>query len=193
MFKKLILVVFVVSLVTQAKLSQGEDFTFRNSNWGMTKEAVAASENRLDPVSINKNSIAYKTQLLGKNVQLMYFFTQNRLTGSAYKLDDNYLNSNHFLNTYKTFKAALIRKYGSPAEETTTWTNDTFRNVRLKRGLALSLGHTEYFSNWETPQTRINISLKEENYYVQCLIEYWSKEHTYLADENRKEDILDPF
>lgn len=193
MIKKLILAVFVASLITQAKLSRGEEFTFRNATWGMTQEEVVASESRLDPVSTNENTIRYKTQLLGRNVQLVYFFAQNKLTRTAYMLDDNYLNSNHFLNTYQRFKSALTRKYGPPLKEETTWTNDTFRNVSLKRGLALSLGHTEYFSNWETPQTRINLSLKEENFYVQCRIEYWSKEYSYLAEEARKEDLVDPF
>ena len=193
MIKKLILAVFVVSLVTQAKLSQGENLTFRNSEWGMTKDQVTASESSLDPVSVNGQSITYKTQILGKNVELLYLFSQNRLIGTAYKLDDNYLNSNHFLNTYKRFKTALTRKYGQPQNEDTTWTDNTFKNVSLKRGLALSLGHTEYLSKWETPQTMIKLSLKEENYHVLCLIEYWSKEYTYMSEETTKEDILDPF
>jgi hypothetical protein len=73
-----------------------------------------------------------------------------------------------------------------------------FRNVSQKRGLALSLGHTEYFANWETAISRISIRLKEENYYVLCAIEYWSKEYPYLAGEIKEEDfkiedIIDPF
>lgn len=193
MIRKLLFVVFVVSLVLQAKVSRSEDYTFRKSNWGMSQEEVTASESGVDPVAINANTITFKTQLLGKKVELMYLFYQNKLTGSAYKLDDNYLNSNHFLNAYNRFKAALTQKYGPPLDEAVTWTNNTFRNASLKRGLALSLGHTEYYSSWETPQTRINMSLKEDNYYVRCHIEYWSKELSYLAEEARKKDILDPF
>ncbi len=193
MTKKLIFVVFVVSLVTQAKLSQSEDHTFRNAKWGMSAKEVTASESGVDPASIDENTIRYKTQILGKNVELMYLFYQNKLTGATYRLEDNYLNSNHFLNTYNKFKAALTQKYGPPQDEAITWTNDTLRNVSLKRGLALSLGHTEYYSSWETPQTTINMSLKEDNYHVQCRIDYWSKELAYLAEETRKDDILDPF
>jgi hypothetical protein len=59
------------------------------------------------------------------------------------------------------------------------------------------LSHGQNFTfrntNWETAETIINLSLKEENYYVLCLIEYWSKEHTVLAEETGKEDLLDPF
>ena len=198
MFRKLIFLFFIVSLSTPLRLGWCEDYSFRNSQWGMTKEAVTASEVKMDPVEINENNIKYKTQILSKNVELIYLFSQNKLAGAAYKLDDNYLNSRHFLNTYKRFKAALTQKYGPPREDMTNWLNDTFRNVSQKRGLALSLGHTEYFANWETAISKISIRLEEENYYVLCAIEYWSKEYPYLAgeikEENfKKENIIDPF
>lgn len=198
MFRKLIFLIYIVSLSTPLRLGWCEDFSFRNSKWGMTQEEVTASEIKMDPVEINENTIKYKTQILGKNVELIYLFSQNKLAGAAYKLDDNYLNSHHFLNTYRQFKAALNQKYGQPVEETTNWLNDRFRNVNQKRGLALSLGHTEYFASWETANTKISTSLKEENYYVLCLIEYWSKEYQYLTEAIKaksvgKEDVIDPF
>ena len=198
MFRKLIFLIYIVSLSTPLSLGWCEDYSFRNSKWGMTKEAVTASEIKMDPVEINENTIKYKTQILSKNVELIYLFSQNKLAGAAYKLDDNYLNSRHFLNTYKRFKAALTQKYGPPREDMTNWLNDTFRNVSQKRGLALSLGHTEYFANWETAISKISIRLEEENYYVLCAIEYWSKEYPYLAGEIKEEDfkkenIIDPF
>ena len=191
MLKKCIILIFMVSLFTQ--LCWGEDYSFRNSRWGMTAEEVTASEKTLVPVEIDENTIKYKTQLLGKNVELSYLFTQNKLIGSFYKLNDNYLNSSHFLRTYKRFKQALTRKYGQPKKDRTKWLNNTFRNVSHKKGLALSLGHTEYSANWETPSTGISLSLKEENYYVLCVIEYRSKEYTYLAENLNNKDVVDPF
>ncbi len=99
-----------------------------------------------------------------------------------------YLNSDHFRNTYTKFKTALIRKYGQPTEESTDWINDTYKNFRKKWGLALSLGHVEYASSWSTPTTTIECSLREENYYVLCLIEYWSIEYSQLLEEIKKEE-----
>ncbi|CAB1058480.1 hypothetical protein D1BOALGB6SA_3236 [Olavius sp. associated proteobacterium Delta 1] len=198
MFRKLIFIIYIVGLLAPLRMGWCEDYSFRNSKWGLTKEAVTASEIKMDPVEINENTIKYKTQILENNVELIYLFSQNKLAGAVYKLNDNYLNSHHFLNTYKKFKAALTQKYGQPREEMTNWLNDTFRNVSQKRGLALSLGHTEYFANWETAISNISIRLKEENYSVLCVIEYWSKEYPYLSEENKvehinKEDIIDPF
>jgi hypothetical protein len=198
MFRKLIFLICIVGLLTPIGSGRGEDYSFRNARWGMAKEEVTASEIKMDPVEINENKIRYKTQLLGKNVELIYLFSQNRLAKAAYKLDDNYLNSGHFLNTYRRFKAALTQKYGPPTKDSTHWLNDTFRNVSHKKGLALSLGHTEYYASWETAVSKISIRLEEENYAVLCLIEYWSKELPYLAGEIKqedfkKEDIVDPF
>jgi hypothetical protein len=193
MFKKLIFLICVISLCAHASSGWGENFNFRYCKWGMAAEDVIASEKKLEPVESNPNIIRYKTEILGRHVELAYLFSQNKLIGSFYKLDDNYLNSNHFLTTYNKFKAALTEKYGFFADETTHWTNDTFRNVSQKKGLALSLGQVEYFSDWDTPSTRINLSLKEENYYVLCVIEYWSKEFAYLSEEAKKEDAIDPF
>lgn len=198
MCRKIIFLICLVSLLMPLSLGMCEEYSFRNSKWGMTKEEVTASEIKLDPVEINKNTIRYKTQILGNNVELIYLFSQNKLAKTAYKLDDNYLNSGHFLNTYREFKTALTQKYGPPIKNSTTWLNNTFRNVSHKKGLALSLGHTEYFASWENAISRISIRLEAENYYVLCLIEYWSKEHPYLAgeikeDDFKKEDIIDPF
>jgi len=91
------------------------------------------------------------------------------------------------------FKEALVKKYGQPSEETTNWRNETYKNHRKKWGLALSLGHVEYDSKWETQNTKIECSLKELNHYVLCLIEYWSIEYSQLLEmvqEDEKPDEI---
>jgi len=193
MFRKLLAVAFILTLSVQAKLSFGESYNFRYTRWGMTEEEVIDSESKLDPIEKSNNSIKYKTQVLGKNVEIVYQFAQNKLIGSSYKLDDNYLNSQHFINTYNNFKEKLAQKYGPAQKDKTIWLNDAYRNLRSKRGLALSLGHVEYLAIWETPSTTISCSLKEFNYYVNCSVNYWSKEFSALKEELKKEDNLDLF
>lgn len=193
MFRKLLLFVCIITLFMQWKLSWGENYDFRYTRWGMTAEEVIAAEKKMDPVEKNVNMIKYKTQVLGKNIELVYLFAQDKLIGAFYKLDENYLNSQHFIQTYDEFIEALIEKYGQPNKETTNWLIDTYRNMRSKWGLALSLGHLEYFVLWKTQSTTIECSLREENYNVLCLVEYWSIEYSHLLEEIRKEDKLDPF
>ena len=193
MLRKLLILAFLISLLTQWKFSWGENYDFRNTKWGMPLEEVLASEININPFEKNENIIRYKTQILGKNVELLYLFANNKLIGSAYKLDDNYINSRHFINTYKEFKVSLIKKYGQPKKETTNWLDDTYRGVRSKWGLAVSLGHLEYSALWETPNTKISSSLKEENHNILCFIEYKSIEHSNLSDGIKKGDKPDPF
>jgi len=202
MFKKLLILVFVISLMTQSKISWGENYNFRFTRWGMNQEEVIASEEKMDPVEKNEDLIRYKTRILRKNVELHYLFSEDRLVGAIYKLDDNYLNSEHFIQTYIEFKEALMKKYGQPSSDTTNWLNDTYKNERKKWGLALSLGHVEYASLWKTQNTAIECSLGEVNYYVLCLVEYWNTEYSHLSkkiklgdklDIIKKEDKFDPF
>ena len=188
MFRKLLILVFAICLLAQSKLGWSENYNFRHTRWGMTQEEVIGSEEKMDPVEKTEHLVKYKTQVLGKNVVLLYLFAQNELIGSSYNLDDNYLNSHHFIGTYNKFKQALMKKYGKPNEEITNWLNDTYKNERKKWGLALSLGHTEYAASWNTQSTTIKCSLREERYYVLCLVEYWSIEHSHLSDEFKKDD-----
>ena len=159
----------------------------------MTQQEVLSAEEKMDPVERTENTIQYKTRILNKNVKLIYLFAQNKLIGALYILDDNYLNSYHFISTYRQFKQNLTQKYGQPSRETTNWVDDTYRNDPPKWGLALSLGHTEYATFWKTQNTTIECSLREENFNVLCEIEYWSIEFSHLSETTDKEDKIDPF
>lgn len=192
MCRKIFVLVFIASISVQAKLSWSENYTFRYTRWGMTAEEVIAAESMLDPIEKNENTIKYKTQVLGRNVELIYSFVQNQLTGSSYIINENYLNSQHFITSYRKLKAALTQKYGPSKVDQINWRNDAFRNISSKKGLALSLGHVDYLSSWETPDTTISCSLKEDNYYVLCSIIYKSKKLAALRQGSKKEDELDP-
>ena len=192
MFKKYLILFFLVSMVVQVKLGWGDTYSFRHTNWGMTPEEVIASET-MTPIEKDEKIIKYKTQVLDKKVELIYLFAQNKLIGASYKLDENYLNSDRFIQTYARFKEELIKKYGSPTKEITNWKNDAFKSDRSKWGIALSLGYLEYITFWETPATTVSCGLKENNYYVLCSVEYWSLEFSNLLDKNGNEDKPDPF
>ena len=192
MFKKFLVLFFIVSMVAQVKLSWGDTYSFRYTRWGMTPEEVIASET-MAPIEKNEKMIKYKTQILDKNVELLYLFAQDKLIGASYRLDENYLNSERFIKTYARFKEELIKKYGQPNKEITHWKNDAFKSDRSKWGIALSLGYLEYFTFWETPGTTVSCGLKENNYNVLCSVEYWSMEFSNLLDKNKNGDKPDPF
>jgi hypothetical protein len=180
-------------MLAGAEAVWAENFNFRHTRWGMTQDEVISSEEKLVPVEKTQRLIRYKMQILNKNVELLYVFSLNKLIGSLYKLDDNYLNSQHFITTYNKFKQALVRKYGRPDEDTTDWLNKTYKVNRKKWGLALSLGHTKYASIWNTNHTTIESNLRENNHNVLCIVEYRSKEHSHLFAEISKVHKIDPF
>ena len=190
---RLLTLVFAIGLFAQSELSWGENYDFRLTKWGMTQNDVVSAEEKMDPVERIANMITYKTQILNKNVILHYLFVQDKLIGAIYKLDDNYLNSDHFIQTYNQFKQIVTKKYGPPSREITNWLNATYKYNRKKRGLALSLGHTEYMSLWKTQNTTIECSLREQNFNVLCLLEYWSIEYSHLLKEGKKEVKIDLF
>ena len=191
--KKLLTLVFAMGLLSQTGLSWGENYDFRLTRWGMTQNDVIAAEEKIYPVERSENMITYKVQVLNRNVLLHYLFVQDKLVGAKYKLDDNYLNSNHFIRAYNQFKQKVTEKYGPPSQESTNWLNATYRNNRKKWGLALSLGHIEYVTNWKTQNTTIECSLREKNYNLICLLEYWSVAHSHLLKEAEKEIKIDYF
>jgi hypothetical protein len=187
MLKKIFVLLFIVAMLTQVKLSWGDTYNFRHTSWGMTPGEVIASE-KMAPIEKDETMIKYNTQILNKNVELCYLFAQNKLIGASYKLDENYLNSERYIKAYTRFKGELIKKYGPPNKEITQWKNDAFKSDRSKWGIALSLGYLEYFTFWEIPGTTVSCGLKEKNYYVLCSIEYWSMEFSNLLDKNKNGD-----
>ena len=96
-------------MVAQVKLSWGDTYNFRYTKWGMTPDEVVASET-MEPIEKDEKMIRYKTQILDKNVELLYLFAQNKLIGASYKLDENYLNSERFIKTYTRFKEQLKKR-----------------------------------------------------------------------------------
>ena len=69
MFRKLLLLAFMLMLLIQSELGWTENFNFRHTRWGMTQDEVIGSEGKMDPVEKNQHFIRYKTQILDKNVE----------------------------------------------------------------------------------------------------------------------------
>ena len=192
MYKKFLVLFFLMSMIAPVKMSWGDTYNFRYTNWGMTPEEVIASET-MAPIEKNEKLIKYKTRILDKKVELLYLFAENKLIGASYRLDENYINSERFIKIYNRFKEELIKKYGSPNKEITHWKNEALKSDRSKWGMALSLGYLEYFTYWEAPGTTVSCGLKEENYYVLCSVDYWSMEFANLLEKAKNKEKLNPF
>ena len=82
MFKKFLVLFFLMSVIAPMKMSWGDTYNFRYTNWGMTPEEVIASET-MTPIEKNEKLIKYKTRILDKKVELLYLFAENKLIGAS--------------------------------------------------------------------------------------------------------------
>ena len=183
--------VLILSLMLTS-VCWGSEYDFRQTRWGMSQAEVLASE-PIEPAQKSENLIRYETEVLGKNVDLLFSFVDDKLVGASYRLHENYLVSDHFIRTYSEFQKALREKYGNPKEDNIMWVNNMYQNARSKRGLALSLGHVIYDSAWDTAKATIRCSLREQNYNILCQVDYRSRAFDYLMKFAQQEKKTDPF
>lgn len=168
------------------------DFTFRNTKWGMSISEVKASE----PLTVAKeeeNLVAYKTSIIGKDVFVVYLFTDDQLTRAKYVLAKSHSNRNDFIIDYNDFKKILKKKYGNPSKDEALWRNDLYKDDYSNWGTAISLGHLLYFSTWETKDTEIASILTGENFDVSCAIEYSSISLGELEKKVKEKKAMDAF
>lgn len=90
-----------------------EDHTFRKTKWGMSIAEVKSSE-PLDVVKEKDDLLGYKTNVIGKDVFVAYFFIDNQLVRARYVLAESHSNNNDYIIDYNDFKEILIKKYGPP-------------------------------------------------------------------------------
>ena len=192
MLRKSYLILIIAILVVGSTVGWSADFDLRRARWGMTQAEVMASEN-LEPVEKSAQMLRYNITIMDRDIDLYYTFVEDKLIGAHYRLKDNYINSYHFISAFNDFKEELEKKYGTPMDERTLWKNSFYRDDLAKWGLAVSLGHLEYDSSWETEKTAIKCSLREQNYDVLCVVEYVSKEYSHLRKFLAVQKDFDPF
>ncbi|GAH71775.1 unnamed protein product, partial [marine sediment metagenome] len=85
-------------------------------------------------------------------------------------------NDNLYIDDYEKLKETLTKKYGKPKFDKVTWDDDLYKDDRSHWGFAVSLGHLDYFSSWETSTTYISLRLNGDNYKISLVIAYESRE-----------------
>jgi len=187
---KFFMTVFMVIIaITQ---SFAENYDFRKTKWGMSKDQVKSSE----PLKVAKETddmLLYKTTVIGKNVLLVYIFVNNQLVRSKYILAEFHTNNNDFITDFNEFKKILVKKYGTPIKDEKIWRNDLYKDDFSNWGMAIALGHLLYFAQWETSNTTITAILKGDNFDITCGIEYASKKLEDLEKKAQEKKALEAF
>lgn len=179
-------------ILLSSEMCFANDFTFRKTKWGMTPAEVKASE----PLKLAKefeSLLVYKTNVIGKDVFVVYFFTDNQLTRARYALAESHSNKNDFITDYDDFKKILIKKYGNPEKDESFWKNDLYKDDYSHWGTAISMGHLVYFSTWNTKDTKISNMLMGENFDIDCIVEYSSTKLKEIESKAREKKALEAF
>ena len=178
------LTVLALAITFFANISHAaQDFDFRKTRWGMSKEEVIQSEGK-KPINEVATQIYYSDFILDRKVLVLYTIINNKLRVGGYILEDEHTDKNIYIDDYNDFKEVLIDKYGSPMSDEVIWHNSLYINDTQRWGLAVSMGHLEYQCRWETERNVLILGLHGDNNEVSLHIAYIGK----LPPEPRIED-----
>lgn len=178
----IIILLFFITLTTNAYSAD-----FRNTSWGMTKSQVKSAEKStfVDEIS---NVLLYRDRLVGIDVNVGYIFIDNKLVRAAYSFQEKYTNKNDHIRDYNSITEILKKKYGKPKLDEQDWSNSLYTEDVEDYGLAISIGHLAYTSEWDTPKTDITHSLFGNNYEITHVVIYTSKENSELIKEKEEKE-----
>jgi len=167
--------------------SQNTLFSFRRSKWGMNLSDVKGTE--LGTPKYDKEGLlVYSDKISGFNSDVVYIFIKNQLVRAKYLFKNEHSNKTDFIEDYKTIKNGLIKKYGASILDKNIWKNDLYKSDPDEWGMAIAVGHLQYYTLWETEDTKVLLFLDGDNYKISFGIEYASKIFSALEDQSEIEN-----
>jgi hypothetical protein len=88
---------------------------------------------------------------------------------------------------------AIKDKYGEPDSDGSNWKNTLYENNPAYLGLAVSLGHLTFGSDWSSDSTLIRVRLSGDNYKVSLMVDYASVELRELEEAEEQEKSRSEF
>ena len=151
-------------------MNSEEDYDFRNTRWGMSKEDILVSEAG-EPVVQTDTQIGYFTKILDKNIYVAFIFANDQLISALYALRDMREKLDDSFRDFADFKQILTMKYGEPnAGQGDVWANPSFGDEdglkallldRPKYAEALKQGQILHAAMWKTEKTWIKVALSK--------------------------------
>jgi hypothetical protein len=171
--------------------AQDSDPNFRDASWGMSKSEVRKSEEK-DLVDEGSEVLRYSDNIIGMDANVIYMFTDNKLTQGGYIFEEDHLNTEDHISDFKKTKRLLKKKYGTPQREGKKWKNDLYKDDREYWGTALTLGHLEYYCIFETEKTKVIAGLqKADAMNIRHAIIYRSLKYKDERQEKEEKENMD--
>jgi hypothetical protein len=163
---------------------------FEEMRWGVSKKQVLELEGK--PSNQEKvkglDIMKYEQKVINMDCAIEYIFAANKLRKTKFSFMNTYLDKNDYLEDYQKIKEALIQKFGKPLEEKMNWRDSTHKDDFSAWGEAISLGHLELSSRWETPYTEIQASLRGNNDEIALVVEYTGLQLKELANKRGQQE-----
>jgi len=179
----LLIVSCIFSIFTLSLFAEEAKYDFRKANWGMSKEQVKVAEKNKIEIEDEEVIAIGRVEIDKKECIYVYHFLEDKLYRAGYGFMEKHTNKNLYINDYESLKEILTKKYGKPEIDKVIWKNDLFKSAKQDWGTAISIGHLEYFSSWETPTTYINLGLNGDNYKISLTLGYESRELKEWSDK----------
>lgn len=147
---------------------------FREARWGMSKTDVIRLEDAPDQmVELGElEMMMYQERIKEMDCFIEYIFEKDRLIKGKYNFFVKHEYRNDYFRDYKKVKEYLTELHGKSPLDNINWLNRQYKDDYSKWGLALSLGHLEYNSIWNSEKTEIQLRLFGENGIVKLEAEY---------------------
>lgn len=175
------------------EIQKQDGFDFRQTKWGFTTDQVKKIEGD-EPYINTENTLAYKKSVAGLDCLIGYMFIENKLVRAKYIFEEEHTNKNDYISDYNKIKGVLTEKYGDKKESNDAiWNNDLYKDSFQDYGLAISIGHLIYISSWDTNTTKIALVLRGDNYKIDLVTEYSSKQYSQLTEQVKKQSLIKDF
>lgn len=163
---------------------------FRKSRWGDSMRKVMNLEGK--PNMYDSDDLyVFSSSLVGMPCDVVYVFTDNKLTMTKYMFESKHSNKNEYINDYNRLVRLLTEKYGEPNWNSYDWNNSLYKDEPDSYGFAISLGHLKYSACWDNEKTDVYMILYGENYEISLVIQYTSKKYEQLRKQKSKSEVLD--
>jgi hypothetical protein len=165
----------VLPVIASALLAQTPDF--RNTSWGMDRAQVVATEGTPSQMGERggETVLRYESaRLAGLDCRVVYIFAKDKLVRTKYVFQQEHAEKNDFLADFTMVDAFLIGNMERPTEQRVSWHNEEYKTEPRRYGVAVSLGHLLYSTQWKGTRTVITHALSGENGAITHEVEYVS-------------------
>jgi hypothetical protein len=133
--------------------------------WGASPEEIR-ERRAADPEIAMSGRLIYHADFAGLPATLVYRFGDAGLDELVAVNRAGHADRNRYLEDFERVATMLRARYGAPELAERQWHNRLFADEPERLGDAISAGHLDYISRWETPRTRVLMTLRGERYQV---------------------------